>query len=286
MRTPDHIRGDLRRLFRLRLSGLVALSAWAGYALADGTGLPWKPVLGVFLLAAGCSALNQVQERTTDGLMERTRQRPVASGRMLPRTALAWAALLLAAGLVLTAFSGTSPLVLGLFAVLWYNGLYTWLKSRSAAAVLPGALCGAIPPLIGWCAAGETLPDYRIILVAGLFFLWQMPHFWLLQTRWRADYRRAGLPTLAARFPETSWRRILILWILSLAPTLLLPTAFGLVENLPFQMIGLAAAAAALCSAGGWRRSALSPTPGLRPFATLNLAMLLAAVALIGDGMF
>lgn len=277
---------DLRRLFRLRLCTLVALSCWAGHALAKGAGPLWPPVLGVLLLSAGCSALNQVQEKETDALMRRTRRRPVACGRMRVSTALLLSGLLLAGGMSLLALSGPVPLILGLFAVLWYNGLYTWLKPRSSIAVLPGALCGAIPPLIGWCAAGGALLDYRIILIAGLFFLWQMPHFWLLQTRWREDYRSARLPTLAGRFSETCWRRILTLWIISLAPTLLLPAAFGLVEALPFQLLAMAAVAAALWSAGLWRRAALSSAPLLRPFATLNLAMVLATVALIGDGLF
>lgn len=280
------ISGDLRRLFRVRLCALVSLSCWGGYALAKGTGPFWAPVLGVFLLTAGCSALNQVQERRTDALMERTRRRPLPCGRMRVHTALILAGLLFAGGLFLLAITGPIPLALGLFAVLWYNGLYTWLKSRSAAAVLPGALCGAIPPLIGWCAAGGSLADYRIILVAGLFFLWQMPHFWLLQARWRDDYRRAGLPTLAERFSTTSWHRILTLWIVSLAPTLVLPAAFGLIKELPFQLVALAAVATALWSAGLWRQNAFSAAPVLRPFITLNLAMLLATVALIGDGLF
>ena len=86
--------------------------------------------------------------------------------------------------------------LLGLITVVWYNGIYTPLKRVTAFAAIPGGVVGAIPPVIGWVSGGGDPTDARIIVVAFFFFVWQVPHFWLLLMRIGGDYERAGLPSL------------------------------------------------------------------------------------------
>jgi heme o synthase len=221
---------DLLQLTRLPLCSAVTLSAAAGHILAPASGGSlWGTGAAIFLLASGCSALNQVQEIRTDAHMERTRHRPLPAGRLSRTAGSAIALALLVTGLLLlTSAGGTFAAGFVLLAVLLYNGAYTPLKKRTPFAILPGALCGAIPPVIGWTAAGADVHDPRIVLLAALFFLWQIPHFWHLGLRWQDDYRRAGLPVLCDLFSGRQSRRILGAWVFSL-----------LAGALPFLLFGL-----------------------------------------------
>lgn len=224
----------LSRLFRLRLSLLNAVSAMGGYLLypaeIERVGL-WMTVIGVLFLASGASALNQVMESDLDRLMERTRQRPLPAGELTTA-----AAMLLGGGSLLTGmmFLGTGgragAALLGALAVFWYLAVYTPLKRRSSWALVVGALCGALPPVIGWHMAGGAPTDYRIILLAGLLYLWQIPHFWLFQRRHADDYRRAGFPLLVTLFRGDSFIRLFVPWTAALiCATMLLP-AFGIID--------------------------------------------------------
>jgi heme o synthase len=109
--------------------------------------------------------------------------------------------------------------------VAWYLAVYTPLKRRTPLALPLGALCGAMPPLIGWCLAGGGPADFRIITLAGLFFIWQIPHFWLLQKRHADDYRRAGIPLSEIR------QGLFGLWLVALIATALMLPAFGLIGH-------------------------------------------------------
>ena len=194
-----------------------ACSAVTGYLLATGPQL--RPmvllVLGVLLLAAGASALNQYQERDIDARMDRTRLRPLPAGAMAPRTALNASALLVASGLILLGMVGAVVTALGAFTVLWYNGLYTPLKRRTAFAAVPGALVGVLPPVMGWLAGGGSVNDPKVLALAVLFFLWQVPHFWLLLIAHRNAYERAGLPHLSRILPGDRLKRLTFLWTAS-----------------------------------------------------------------------
>lgn len=269
-------------LTRLRLSLMVAASALAGYALyplRDGVNGAIAAVAGVLLLAAGCSALNQLQERDLDALLQRTRQRPLASGRLSPGRGLAIATGLLLSGLGLLAASGRPAVLgLGLCSILWYNGVYTLLKRRTALALLPGALCGAIAPLIGWTAAGGALSDYRIVLLAGTLVLWQIPHFWSFASRHRDDYLQAGLPCLFTLFNDSQIRRLGLLWSVALLLATGQLLAFQIVVHPLARLLLVLVVAAGLASLGrcAWRREAL-------PFARLNAFMALLLLTLLLD---
>ena len=168
---------------KLRISLFVTLSAFTGLVLADRevSSGAILPLLGTFLLAAGSCALNQYQERRLDGSMERTRNRPLPSGRLTPGSALGFSSFLILSGLfVLSCQRNLTLLALGLFAVVWYNGLYTYLKRKTAFAVLPGALVGVVPPLLGWVSGGGRLSGPSIWGIGFFLLMWQVPHFWIL----------------------------------------------------------------------------------------------------------
>lgn len=274
------------QLIRWRLSAMVALSALAGLALRPGALQTEGAALvagGIFLLAGGCSALNQVQERHIDARMARTRHRPLAAGRLRPAVGLAVALVLSAAGLFLLAHTGSIVAVgLGGFALLWYNGLYTWLKRKTVFAILPGALCGALPPLIGWSAVGGSPSDYRIVIVTGLFLLWQIPHFWLLAARHREDFARAGLPCIYAHLNRAQVARLALVWFLALV--------VGVLQLLAFSVVRQPAAAACLgllvlwglgCAGHAfWRKLPLE-----RLYPQFNLFMGLIVVTLLLEGL-
>lgn len=274
-------------LFRPPIALMTAASALAGYALhpapADAA-VAALLLAGIVLLAAGCSALNQVQERDVDARMQRTRRRPVASGRLSVGAGLLLALLPVAGGLLLLAAVGGNAAGLGAFALLWYNGVYTPLKRISAFAVLPGTLCGALPPLIGWAAAGGALSDYRIVLLAGLLCLWQIPHFWFFALKHRHDFLQAGLPTIFNRFSAEQVHRLALTWVFSLAVATLLLPAFGVLQTSAARLLCVLVAAG-LASAAGLRL--LRQQPATVPaglFVRLNLALLLVLSSLLVDG--
>ena len=222
---------EAARLLRPRLALLNGIAAVAGCLLApEGAenlllGATWG---GVALLAAGGSALNQVLERDLDGLMERTRHRPLPKGELSALAATAIGGICIVAGLiVLAGAGGISPPLLGAGALAWYLGIYTPLKRRTSLALLAGAVSGAVPPLVGWAVTGGNLVDFRIVLVAGLLYLWQIPHFWLLQCRHAEDYRRAGLPLFAPGV--TAGSPVFRVWIGAFAAGALLLPLFGII---------------------------------------------------------
>lgn len=223
---------SLTRLFRLRLALLNGVAAAGGFCLfpsAEARGAIWPAVAGVTLLAAGGSALNQLLERDMDRLMARTSRRPLPNGDLTPATATAIGFTAVLAGLlVLTAGGEPLPPLLGGAAVAWYLGIYTPLKRRTSLALVIGAICGAVPPVIGWCSAGGGPADYRIMLLAGLLYLWQVPHFWLLQRRHADDYRRAGIPLFE---PRQSGGGLCRLWLMALAAAALLLPVFGIISG-------------------------------------------------------
>lgn len=219
----------LLELTKFRISLAVTLSAAAGFILAKHrvSAEILMPMVGILLLACGSCGLNQYQEREIDALMERTKGRPLPSRRLKPAAALWIASILIFSGsLILFRETGTATLSLGLFAVLWYNGVYTYLKRMTAFAAIPGALIGAVPPVIGWASGGGRLLDPQISILAFFFFIWQVAHFWLLLLDSAKDYEKAGLPSLTRIFSTGQLRRIVFVWILSTGVSSLLIPLF------------------------------------------------------------
>jgi heme o synthase len=189
--------------------------------------------LGVLLLALGSCALNQIQDRSYDARMHRTCRRPLAGGRMSCAVACWIAASLMTSGFVLLwRIHGMIPASLGIAAVLLYNGFYTYLKRVWPFAAVPGAIVGAVPPMIGWTAAGGSLWDPRILAVAFFFFIWQAPHFWILLFLYGKEYEEAGLPALTQVFSLRQFSGITFFWILITAASGLLFPLYGVVSSL------------------------------------------------------
>jgi len=146
-------------------------------------------------------------------MMERTQSRTLPAGLMQARTGLVIALFFLLSGLgVLWIGFGVWPPVLGLVTVFLYNGLYTYLKRVTAFAAIPGALVGALPPAIGWTAAGGEIGSPTLAGLVLFFYLWQVPHFWLLVGRYHREYNQAGFPALTDRFSQRQLARLTFTW--------------------------------------------------------------------------
>lgn len=197
------------------------------------------PTIGIFLLACGSAAINHYQERDTDKLMSRTKNRPIPSGRISEKNALITATLLVVSGSVLLLIgSGLLALGLGWLALIWYNVIYTPMKKSNALAIIPGSIIGAIPPVVGWVAAGGYIFDPHILIIAFFFFIWQIPHFWLLVLVFGNDYEGAGFPTLTKVFSHDQLSRITFMWINATGFTSILMPLFFTVSS-PVVIYGL-----------------------------------------------
>jgi protoheme IX farnesyltransferase len=229
-------------LSKYRLSLLVSLTAAVGFLVAGGTGAGRLAAvaLGTLLAAFGANAINQRQEAALDARMTRTRGRPIPSGRIAARRALDWGIVAAALGcglLVWRANALAGALAAGV--VLLYTLVYTPLKTRSPFCTLVGAVCGAVPPLIG-CAGGAGRIDLSGWLLASTLFVWQIPHFFALAWLYRDDYARGGfrmLPVIDRTGTLTS--RLLVLYSALLLPIGLLFAATGL-AGLLFAAISVA----------------------------------------------
>ena len=202
---------------KFKLSFAVSLSALFAYIMAKGdVGFDMLlATLSVLLVAMGVSTLNQVQEYRSDAKMARTKNRPIASGRMSPRTGMIIAVLLIALSLLLIySLLGLTGVNLFMFAFIWYNAMYTPLKKKSALAVIPGAILGVIPPAIGWLVAGHSLKELEFIAIAAYYFIWQVPHFWLLVMLFHGDYKDGGYPTAMRLFGQASLQRLTFVWLI------------------------------------------------------------------------
>ncbi len=212
----------------------IALTTYTGFILFEQQlsyqGL-WAS-LGIFFLSAGASALNQVQELKWDRLMTRTSQRPLPVQVFTRLMALLILGIFLVAGTLCLYPFGGSALFWGWMGVLCYNGIYTPLKRWSAFSIFPGAIVGAIPPIVGWVAAGGSVMDVRLHFLALFFFLGQMPHFWLLVLKYGEEYRMAGFPTITSVMSKNRINQINLVWFLATFLSVLLLPVFELIHHL------------------------------------------------------
>jgi protoheme IX farnesyltransferase len=196
---------DYLELTKPRITLTVVMTALVGYVMAarGPVALPHLALAlaGTALVAAGASTLNMVLERRTDALMLRTRNRPVAAGRLRVGEALVFGLALTVAGLGILRF-GTGPLAAFVALVTWatYLFAYTPLKTRTSLSTIVGAFPGALPPVIGWAAARGQIEPGAVVLFA-ILFLWQIPHFLAIASIYREDYARGGLPMLPVLDP-------------------------------------------------------------------------------------
>ena len=219
-------------LTKPRITSLIVLTSAAGFCLAsrsvDYVALV-SAMTGIALLSSGIATLNQYMERDLDGLMRRTADRPLPSGKLAP-----WEALWFGVGLTVLAEVYLAVLVnpltalLGFFVIAGYLFGCTPLKTRTSLSTMVGAFPGAVPPLIGWTAARGELSVEAWVLFA-ILFLWQFPHFLAIAWMYREDYGRAGILMLPVVEPEgrVTGQQI-VAYTVMLLPVSLLPTALGI----------------------------------------------------------
>jgi protoheme IX farnesyltransferase len=245
---------DFVALTKPRLNLLVVATTAGGYFMGAAPGVTALGLINVTLatalVAGGSAAFNQVMERRVDALMNRTRRRPVADGRLAPRESLLFAAALSLAGLAWLALTTTVlASVVALVTLLTYVVLYTPLKLRTSFATVIGAVPGALPPMIGWAAATDTLSREAWVLFA-IVFLWQMPHFLAIAWLFKDDYGRAGFPMLPVIEPDgRSTGYQVAAYASALLPVSLVPSMMGLAGMVYFAValvLGLAFLAVSL----------------------------------------
>ena len=245
--------GDFLALTKPRLNLLVVATTLAGYYLgADGfdAALLFHAVVGTALVAGGAAAFNEIFERDIDGLMRRTRKRPLPDGRMSASTAAWFASAISLLGLAQLALGANLlAAAVALSTLVSYAVVYTPLKRRTPMATLVGGIPGGLPPMNGWAAATGSLSVGAWVLFA-IVFLWQMPHFLAIAWLCRDDYARAGLPMLPVVEPDgRSTSHQVVLYASVLVPVSLLPTLVGLAGQVYFAgaaVLGVAFLALAL----------------------------------------
>jgi len=225
--------GAYVELTKPRITFLIVLTSAAGFALGSRGAVNYlqlvHALIGIALLSSGIATLNQFIERDLDGLMRRTADRPLPSGRLFPFEALWFGiSLTLMAELYLAVLVNPLTALLGLTVIAGYLFVYTPLKTRTTLSTALGAFPGAMPPLMGWAAARGEIDVSAWVLFA-ILFLWQFPHFLAIAWMYREDYGRAGIRMLPVVEPDgrVTGQQI-IAYALMLVPVSLLPTALGI----------------------------------------------------------
>jgi protoheme IX farnesyltransferase len=232
---PHHVRtatrtSDFLALTKPRLNLLVLMTTLGGLYLAAPYGVSLvllaHTLIGTALVAGGAAALNQVWERDTDALMQRTSRRPLPGGRLGLAEGTWFGVALSAVGLVDLALKvNLISATVAAATLVSYVLVYTPLKTRTSLSTLVGAIPGALPPMIGWSAATGAITLPAIVLF-GIVFFWQMPHFLAIAWLCRDDYARAGIPLLPTLEPDgrrTGQQALLyasVLWPVSVTPVL------------------------------------------------------------------
>jgi heme o synthase len=220
-------------LTKPRLTSLVIFTTWLGFAFGARpmrySALFFNALIGSWLVASGAAALNEYIERDLDALMKRTQSRPLPQRRLRPQEALFFGLMISAVGVAeLARFVNPLTALLSLISLGSYLLVYTPLKTRTSLCTLVGAIPGAIPPVMGWTAARNTLQPGAWALFA-ILFLWQLPHFLAIAWMYREDYARAGFPMLPVIDPDgAATSRMIILYSAVLIPVTLMPARLGL----------------------------------------------------------
>lgn len=215
-------------LTKPRIAFMLVLTAAAGFYLGGGAGeFPWRlfadSMAGITVLAFGVATLNQYLERETDALMDRTAGRPLPANKVSSREALVFGSVLcLAAEFYLYLMVNPLTALLGITVIAGYVLIYTPLKTRTTACTAVGAVPGAMPPLMGWTASSDEL-SLGALLVFGILFFWQFPHFLAIAVMYKDQYAKAGIKMLPA--VEASGR--ITAQQIVLFTVLLLPISFG-----------------------------------------------------------
>lgn len=230
---------DYIELTKPRMVLMILITTAAGFYLGTHTGVNWwlfiHTLIGSGLTAAGVLGLNQYLERDIDSIMSRTQKRPLPAGRMQATEALLFCVLLTGSGMLYLTFivNPLSGFVISLI-VVSYLFAYTPMKRSTSLCTLVGAIPGALPPVVGWVAAQNTLSGSAWVLFA-ILFLWQLPHSLAIAYIYREDYANAGLKLLPVIHPDgTSTRHQIVINCFALFGVGLLPTLFNIAGGVYF----------------------------------------------------
>ena len=221
-------------LIKFRLSALVTFSAVFGFILGDsGVVFSWGKffalMLGGFLISGASGAANEIWERDYDKLMKRTQNRPLPLNQISLKEAYWFTSAIAILGIsILWIFTNPLTTLLGILSMILYVFVYTPLKRVGPIAVFVGAIPGAMPPLLGWTAATGAI-SHEALIIFGIQFIWQFPHFWAIAWVSDEDYKKAGfklLPSGGKKDLNTAIQ--IMIYTLFLLPLGLLPTYFGL----------------------------------------------------------
>lgn len=274
-------------LCKVKIAFFTALQAIAVFLFASNPQASVGVFLaaGIFLMAAGAGALNNVQERHTDALMDRTAGRPLPAGKIKTGWALRLSLFLIFFGCAVLLFTGIPWVsLLGLTAVFWYNCIYTWLKTYSGFAAVPGALVGVIPPAMGWVAGGGNIYDPLLAVLCFFFFMWQIMHFFIHIHINGRQYEKAGLPSLSSIFSEVQLDRISFQWLSAVVVSTQFIVLFGIVHSLLAHTAIIGASVWLAFQAIVFIRKSRNSYPAL--FRKINYYMLAIMLIMMMDGLF
>ncbi len=238
----------LRDLFALTKPGVTRMclvTTAGGLALAPAS-CSWitiaSAIVGTALAVGGANAFNMWWERDRDGLMSRTRKRPLPAGRLAPAVALRFAwTLSFAAIAILLLGTNLLTAVLAALAIAGYVLVYTPLKYKSPAALVVGAVPGAMPPLLGWTAATGSIDAPGLVLF-GILLVWQIPHFIAIALYRKQEYARAGIKVLPLVRGDAIAKIHAVVWVMVLVPLTLLLAPLGVAGDLyTYSAFGLGA---------------------------------------------
>lgn len=224
---------DYLELTKPRVVALMILTSVIGMLLSVPGFVPIDVFilgnLGIALCAGSAAAVNHLVDRQIDLKMVRTRQRPMATGRVEPLPAAIFAAILGAFGIwILVTFINVLTAVLSVLALFGYAVVYTlWLKRATPQNIVIGGLAGAAPPLLGWTAVTGEVHPHGLLLVL-IIFAWTPPHFWALAVHRRDDYADADIPMLPVTHGEQYTKLNILLYTFIMIVTTLLPFIFGM----------------------------------------------------------
>ena len=223
---------DYIALLKPRVMSLVVFTGFAGLAVAPGEMHPILAAVAVFCIAlasGAAGAINMWYDRDIDALMERTRERPLPTGKIEPAEALSFG-VILAAGAIMLMFLATNAVAAALLAtaVLFYVFVYTvWLKRRTSQNIVIGGAAGAFPPAIGWAAVTGNVGIEAIVMFLVIFF-WTPPHFWALALYRKGDYATAGIPMLPVVRGGGATKRQMLIYTILLTPVSMAPCLLGI----------------------------------------------------------
>jgi heme o synthase len=220
-------------LLKPRLSMLVAFSCAFGYGLATRGAFNWETLVmlyvGGFLLSGASSCINQIVERDLDKIMNRTMNRPIPTGKVSVNEATIFAtACFILSLVILWIYTNPLTVMLSIVSMILYSFVYTPLKRVGPVAVFVGAIPGALPPLLGWIAATGAI-THEAMIIFGIQFIWQFPHFWAIAWVADEDYKKAGfklLPSGGGKDLNTAIQ--IMVYTMFLIPLGLLPAKFGI----------------------------------------------------------